>query len=237
MHWGYFWFICERRLRDLALSLLDRGKASDVAGFDISALAFSRLGHFVDLLNRWQGVQNLVSPETLEAVWWRHIADSLQLIRLMDSLSSADCLTQREGIDLGSGAGLPGLIVALATADRSDGLRYDMTLVESNNRKASFLRTVSRETGVQVSVLAQRIEHVKPVPKSFVTSRALAPIAILADLASGWLNLVAIGLFHKGGEIERELANWSDAACFAVVNHPSISYPNGRILEVRSRET
>ena len=150
------------------------------------------------------------------------------------------------GVDLGSGAGLPGMVLALAGYPTSDtdgtngpALALRMTLVEATGRKASFLRTVSRETSVPVTVDNRRIEAAGRAIKTdidFLTARALAPLDTLIKLADPWLVHGATGFFHKGGEYARELREWPDANAYDVVEHRSRIDPNSRILQITRRD-
>jgi 16S rRNA (guanine527-N7)-methyltransferase len=171
-------------------------------------------------------------------IWSRHITDSLQLLDIIDPWRSEPADDVLRGYDLGSGAGLPGAVLALVTADRQDLPVFEMTLVEANSRKAAFLRTVSRETGVRIKVEANRIEDVAktlPAP-DFITARALAPLPKLADLAKPWLQAGATAFFHKGGEYAREMAEWPDATNHDVVEKVSEIDPDSRVLRIDRRD-
>ncbi|MBO6675751.1 MAG: 16S rRNA (guanine(527)-N(7))-methyltransferase RsmG [Rhizobiales bacterium] len=218
----------------------------------------SNLLRFVDLLRSWQQAKNLVSRETLDQVWERHIADGLQLFPLIErwaESNSDDLAASRRGpiqvMDLGSGAGLPGLVFALARPDNPSGNGasdnkgagsshcFDVSLVEANGRKASFLRTVSRETGVPVTVINTRIDAVHGDPSlspDIITARALAPLPKLMGLADPWMAKGATAFFHKGGEYARELAEWTDASRHDVVEHVSVVDPSSRILQVTRKD-
>lgn len=229
------------------MGFLDEFAAEDRFGLETSCRnlqitlteqAQKRLLLLVSLLRKWQPAQNLVGRGTLADVWSRHVTDSLQLIDFIDEWAANTPAKSLVGYDLGSGAGLPGAVLALATADRTDKPVYDMTLVESNARKASFLRTVSRETGVRITVQATRIEEATatmPTP-DFITARALAPLAKLADLASPWMQGGATAFFHKGGEYVRELEEWSDASIHDVVEKVSKIDEASRLLRIGRRD-
>src|SRR5918998_4705045 len=133
----------------------------------VSRETLRRLNILAEELRRWQQVKNLVGPKTLDALWTRHIADSLQLLDLAPDA--------RTWVDLGSGAGFPGLVLGIAALER-DGMRVD--LVESNGRKCAFLRHVVRVTGAPVTVHEARVEAVIGRLKGadVVTARALAPL-------------------------------------------------------------
>jgi 16S rRNA (guanine527-N7)-methyltransferase len=149
----------------------------------------------------------LVGPKTLNEVWSRHIADSLQLLPLV--------VDAKIWLDLGSGAGFPGLVVAIAGAERG----LEVHLVESNDRKCAFLRHVARATGVAAEIHAERLEKVLPgfVGRADVVSaRALAPLTQLVAWTSPLLKTGTLGLFPKGRDLSVELTearkSWSFAA-------------------------
>ncbi len=159
----------------------------------VSRETAERLVVYVGELRRWQTVRNLVGPATLDEVWDRHISDSLQLASLSDAKS---------WIDLGSGAGLPGLIVSIARPD------IHVDLVESDGRKCAFLRETARLTGANVTIWDGRIEAVLPRLKrrpELVTARALAALPKLLELSESLLIKGATGLFPKGRTYESEL--------------------------------
>ncbi|WP_019402625.1 MULTISPECIES: 16S rRNA (guanine(527)-N(7))-methyltransferase RsmG [unclassified Chelatococcus] len=179
---------------------------------------------YVDLLRRWQDVKNLVGPRTLDHVWTRHIADSAQLLPLAP--------TARKWIDIGSGAGFPGLVLAILLRNREDG---EVHLVESNSRKCAFLRAVSRETGARAQVHAGRIEDVLPSlgQADVLTARALAPLTDLLDLGKDLLRTGAIGVFPKGQDLEAELTVAAKSWNIDYDIVPSVTDPQGRICIVR----
>ncbi|WP_370281424.1 16S rRNA (guanine(527)-N(7))-methyltransferase RsmG [Pseudooceanicola sp.] len=175
--------------------------ASTVLGADVPRETIERLEVYAELLRRWNPKINLVSPSTLVDLWTRHITDSLQL----------SALAKAEGhwVDLGSGGGFPGLVIAIANADRTASTT---TLVESDQRKATFLRTVIRETGVSADVIAQRIETVQPLSADVLTARALAPLDVLLSFAERHRAVDGTCLFPKGETWTQEVAaaevNW-----------------------------
>ncbi len=181
-----------------------------------------RLAAYLDLLRRWQRAINLVGRSTLADPWRRHMLDSAQL---------CDSLPDRGGplVDLGSGAGFPGLVLAILGAP-------DVHLIESDRRKAQFLREAARATGTPVTVHAQRIEEVAPFPAGAVTARALAPLPRLLDHAEPFLTPETVCLFPKGAAAKEEL----DSVChkwqtLAEVL-PSRADPSGvviRLMQVR----
>lgn len=202
----------------------DRDRALSVV--PVSRETAARLDIYVDLLKRWQTVTNLVAPSTLESVWTRHIADSAQLLALAPDAT--------RWVDLGSGGGFPGLVIALQLADIPDA---NVMLVESDQRKCAFMRAVVRETGARATVVAGRIETELPeLGQSSihaVTARALAPLANLVGMAEMLLMAGATGVFPKGRDVERELTGAPALHRFAVDLVPSRTDSKSRIVIVR----
>jgi 16S rRNA (guanine527-N7)-methyltransferase len=161
-----------------------------VAGVDVSRETLERLNRYLELLRRWQAAINLVGASTLADPWRRHILDCAQIAPHVPG-------TAGTVLDLGSGAGLPGLVLALL------GVR-DVQLVESDRRKAQFLREAARATGAQVTVHATRIEQLE-LRAEVVTARALAPLPRLLGLASHVLAPQGLCLFLKGQSALDEL--------------------------------
>ncbi len=157
-----------------------------------------RLHTYLALLRRWQARINLVGPKTLEDPWRRHFLDSAQLLPLMPPVVN-------RLVDLGSGAGFPGLVLAILSG-------VPVTLVESDQRKCAFLLEAARATTTTLEVLPARIESLAPGDADVVTARALAPLAKLISYAVNWLAPNGICLFPKGRSAADELTdaqkNW-----------------------------
>jgi 16S rRNA (guanine(527)-N(7))-methyltransferase RsmG len=177
-----------------------------------------RLAAFVDLLRRWNARINLVGRAEDPKLWERHVADSLQLAPLIPALT-------RHAIDLGSGAGFPGLVLAIVT-----GIPFD--LVEADHRKAAFLREAVRATRTDVRVHAARIEAVQLEPADLVTARALAPLPALLTLAYRFMPPDGVALFPKGAEADRELTEAGAAWNMRVERFPSRTDPAGTIFKL-----
>ena len=195
---------------------------------NVSRETQEKLGLLERELRRWQAIKNLVGPATLEHIWDRHIVDSLQLLDLAPNA--------RTWVDLGSGAGFPGLVLAIAGQAR--GLQ--MHLVESNSRKCSFLRHVARLTGASVTVHATRLETVIPsfVGKADVVSaRALASLTQLLEWTEPMLKAGTIGLFPKGRDAESELTEARKRWTFEADILPSCTDSEARILRITSIES
>ncbi|MEM9277531.1 MAG: 16S rRNA (guanine(527)-N(7))-methyltransferase RsmG [Pseudomonadota bacterium] len=191
--------------------------------YPVSRETFGRLQVYVERLSEWQKKTNLVAPSTLDEIWDRHIADSLQCVSI-----KPDC---RHWLDLGSGGGLPGLVIASIMADCPES---SVTLVESNQKKTAFLRQANRQMGVNAKVLTSRIEavDVEGLKPQTVTARALTALPNLLTLASPWLMNGAIGLFHKGREFERELAECNGLWSFDLIHHQSMINAESVVLEI-----
>jgi 16S rRNA (guanine527-N7)-methyltransferase len=183
--------------------------------------AADRLAILVSLLERWNAAINLVAPRSLADVWTRHIADSLQLLSFRPPGA-------RTWLDLGSGAGFPGMVAALALSETAPEVH--VTLVEADVRKAEFLRAVSRETKVEVTILAQRIEDLPPQAADTVSARALAPLTRLCAFAHPHLAPAGRAIFPKGAQAEAEIRAAERDWRFRVDRHASASDPAGTIL-------
>ncbi len=181
-----------------------------------------RFAIYAELLGRWQRIKNLVSPGTLTEVWTRHLADSAQIVPLMP-----DAL---RWVDIGSGAGFPGLVVAILIAGRP-GAHVD--LVEANARKCAFLREVARACGAPVTVHNDRVADVLPTLKSVdvLTARALAPLPDLLEMGKVLIDAGTTAIFLKSrGEVS------DDGDCgpqFVTRVLPSVTSKDGRILVLR----
>lgn len=151
-----------------------------------------RLEHFVALLHRWNRRINLIGASTVPQVWTRHIAQSASLADIVP--------LQGRWLDVGTGAGLPGFVLAIL-----GGGHLNMTLVESDTRKCEFLRAARREIGIDVEIVASRIEALPPHRADVVTARAFAPLAGLLDVMHRHEGPGGIGLFPKGAAWEDEV--------------------------------
>ncbi|MFS3134396.1 16S rRNA (guanine(527)-N(7))-methyltransferase RsmG [Gluconacetobacter sacchari] len=176
-----------------------------------------RLDRFAAILTRWNARINLVSPRDLPHLWDRHIADSLQLAALVPPGARL--------ADLGSGGGFPGLIIAIAT-------NADVTLIESDQRKAAFLREAARAAGARVTVLARRIEDIDIPPVQVVTARALAALPQLLEWSSRLLAPNGFCLFLKGRNVDDELTSTAADWHMAVSRLPSRTNADGTILKL-----
>lgn len=190
----------------------------------VSRETLDRLAKLETLLSKWNPVINLVAKSTLQHTWDRHILDSAQLFNLAPT-------TARHWVDMGSGGGFPGLVVACLAAD----LRPDMriTMIEADQRKATFLRQASRELGLTPNILATRIERTPPQAADILSARALAALPILLGFAARHLGAMGLALFPKGAVWRDEVAEARKDWHFDVTPHPSATDPQGAILAVK----
>lgn len=220
------------------------------AASNVSRETLARLVRYAALLEKWSGAINLVGRRTLPDLWRRHMLDSAQL---MDLLPPPPQGRARRLVDLGSGAGFPGLVLAILGAG-------EVHLVEADRKKVAFLREVARQTGTDVVLHPSRIESLAPLAAQVVTARALAPLPRLLDLAAPWLrppvqsepntiantpantepngseSVEAIALFLKGREVERELTDSTERWMMRTEVFPSRSDPSGRIVRIGGLE-
>jgi 16S rRNA (guanine527-N7)-methyltransferase len=207
----------------VALSLelaADRSRA--LALTPVSRETLDRLDRFVAVLLEWQQRMNLIASSTEPKLWTRHIADSLQLLALAPQA--------RIWVDLGTGAGFPGVVLACALAD-SQGTR--MHLVERSTKKAAFLREAVHATGAPAEVHAVRLEDFVEnlaAPVDVVTARALAPLAGLLAGTYPLLKTGTLGLFPKGQDVDAELTE--AAKCWSIQSSlaPSLTDPRAKIV-------
>ncbi|MGV0816964.1 16S rRNA (guanine(527)-N(7))-methyltransferase RsmG [Martelella sp. AMO21009] len=194
-------------------------------GIDVSRETEARLDGFVRHFEKWAKAINLVAPSTRQQIWDRHIADSAQLFQLAPE--------PRTWIDLGSGGGFPGIVTAVFLAEAGKGWVH---LVESNNKKASFLRTAIRETGARASVHPIRAETAPAEIEApqLMSARALASLDQLLNYAAPWFAADPSfrAFFHKGRDYQREIDKARDRWSFDLVKHESKVEPGSVILEI-----
>jgi 16S rRNA (guanine527-N7)-methyltransferase len=195
-------------------------------GFHVSRETIERLETHKRLLAEWSDRMNLVGPKELELYWSRHALDSAQLLALAPDAKA--------WVDLGSGAGFPGLVLACFMAERPDALVH---LVESTGKKCAFLAEVIERADLPAKVFNTRIEAFAAGPTRYdvVTARALAPLNRLIPYAKPILDRGAQGLFHKGADLDAELAAAKTVltgGAFRADVLESLSDPRGRIVRV-----
>lgn len=188
----------------------------------VSRETFEALSRFETEFLKWNQRINLAASSTLSDVWGRHILDSAQLIALAPGAT--------KWLDLGSGGGFPGLVLAFLMQDRAG--RID--LVESNRKKAAFLQAMIGEFNLPARVIARRIEDAPAFADQpqMVTARALAALPLLLQLASPWLSAGATALFHKGRDYRAEVEESSQRWSFDLIEYRSSVDPEGVVLEI-----
>lgn len=187
---------------------------------NVSRETLARLECYAALLKKWNRRINLVGRGTVEDLWRRHMLDSAQLLPLIpDSAASL--------ADLGSGAGFPGLVLAIC------GVK-NVHLIESDRKKCAFLREVARETRARVIIHNKRIEEIESFQVDIITSRALAPLPKLLDMAGLFTKKHSILLFLKGKHVDRELTVAAKEWNMRVDRIPSHTDPEGTILRLEA---
>jgi 16S rRNA (guanine527-N7)-methyltransferase len=218
----------QTRKRADASTALAADREAALALIPVSRETLARLDRFVAALLTWQRRINLIAPATVPKLWTRHVADSLQLLPLAPNA--------RIWVDMGSGGGFPGLAIACALAD-TPGARVH--LIESNGKKAAFLREAVRLTGAPAVVHQARIEQMGATLDErvdVVTARAVAPLTDLLALAEPWLKSGAQALFPKGQDVGAELTEASKSWNIEAVLVPSKTDPHARIVKVDRSE-
>ncbi|MQB45569.1 16S rRNA (guanine(527)-N(7))-methyltransferase RsmG [Rhizobium sp. ICMP 5592] len=197
----------------------------ELNGVRVSRETQGRLQHFAELFQKWAKTINLVAPSTIDDLWRRHIADSAQIFQLHPKPA--------RWVDLGSGGGFPGIITAILLAEQKDG---HVDLVESNQKKAAFLRVCLRECEARGAVHAVRIEEAPKIIADcdVISARALAELDMLLDYAAPWVerNENLRLLLHKGRDYEREVQKARGRWEFDLVKHNSVVESDSVILEL-----
>ena len=190
---------------------------------DVSRETIERMAIHHRLLEQWNPRINLVSRTSLAEAWHRHFADSAQLWRFRPP-------DARRWLDLGSGAGFPGLVIAAIAAERAPGLH--IRLVESDQRKAVFLRAVIHAANLSATVHDMRVEALPPLAADVVSARALARLPTLLGFAQKHRAAAGICLFPKGETVHNEIAEARRDWRFDAVLHPSLTDPRAAIVEI-----
>ncbi|RCW20368.1 16S rRNA (guanine527-N7)-methyltransferase [Ciceribacter lividus] len=197
----------------------------DIIGLRVSRETSERLSLFAELFRKWSRAINLVATSTKDDLWARHIADSAQVFALSPE--------PKQWVDLGSGGGFPGVITAILLAETGAGWVH---LVESNHKKASFLRIALSETGARGSVHACRIEeaHSEIQHCDAISARALAALDTLLDFAEPWAerNPDLRYFFHKGRDYQSEVDKAHGRWSFDLLQHQSAIEADSVILEI-----
>lgn len=191
--------------------------------FNVSRETMQRLKTYESLLLRWNPAINLVSNATLPHIWDRHFADSAQIWDMRSD-------SARNWLDLGSGAGFPGLVIAVLAAEQAPDLH--VTLVESDARKATFLANTAREMQIDVTIHTERAENLVPQDADIISARALAPLNKLLGYAARHRSGRSICLFPKGANHDCELTQARKCWTFDLQKTPSKTGSGGVILKI-----
>jgi len=202
---------------------LDASVMAMVEELNVSRETLARLSAYQALLIKWQKKTNLVASSTIDDYWSRHVGDSIQCRDINPDA--------HHWVDIGSGGGFPGLVIAAGFAGQSD---HSMVLVESNAKKCAFLREVSRKLGLETKVVNDRIEKYIRTDNApdVVTARALANLNVLLCYCEPWISAECVGLFHKGREYRKEIEDCYDKWQFDLVEHRSKVSEESVILEI-----
>ncbi len=191
----------------------------------VSHETFKKLSAYLDLLNHWNKTHNLVGPATMKDPWRRHILDSAQIVRHLDCDNNRDFAQSLTLVDLGSGAGLPGLVLAIL----SEAVVH---LIECNHKKCAFLTQAAAITNAQIIIHCHRIEDMKPIAADIITARALASLNSILGYAYHLSGSSARLIALKGKTWQDELADARTMWDCTVRTQSSISDPYGRLLDI-----
>jgi 16S rRNA (guanine527-N7)-methyltransferase len=195
-------------------------------GLNVSRETQDRIARFCDMVLQWNSTINLIAPLTVAHLYERHVMDSAQLTKFAPDDFGA-------WLDIGSGGGFPGIVIAAMLAETAPSAR--VVLVESDKRKSVFLTQAIRALYLQTTVIAERIERVDPQEADVISARALAPLPKLLGLAAPHLRPGGICIFPKGQNCEAEIADARrDGWHFVADRHKSETDPNGTILVLRN---
>ena len=197
--------------------------APDDAASGVSRETIASLKRFEDLIRRWSKAINLVSPSTLDTLWSRHILDCLQIVDLLPT-------APQRYVDFGSGAGLPGIVVAAGLSER--GSDTEITLVESDKRKSAFLMTAARELGLRLNVRSERIESLHSLRADAISARALAPLTRLLAYQERHGLADCVGIYPKGTQVATEIEEALEDWRFTCERRPSKTSPDSTILMI-----
>lgn len=200
-------------------------ESSALDRLSVSRETNDRLEALETLLKKWNPAINLVSKKSLSDAWRRHIIDSAQLFALAPAHVD-------HWVDLGSGGGFPGLVIAVLAAEFDPARR--ITLVEADQRKCAFLREAARQLGVKVDVRADRIESLAPLGADVLSARALAALQMLCGFCDRHLSPDGVALFPKGASYQDELADARHHWTFDVTVHPSDTEASAVVLEMKA---
>jgi 16S rRNA (guanine527-N7)-methyltransferase len=202
---------------------MTRPSEHQLLSFDVSRETLERLEDYEHLIRKWNPTINLVSKASLGDLWQRHIVDSAQIFPLFP-------MDARRCVDIGSGGGLPGIVLAVISSEMAPERRF--TLVEADQRKATFLRQAVRSMGLKVEVVSSRIETLSPLDAEVLTARALAPLSRLMVVAQKHVGVGGVCIFPKGETYLQEIDAARKEFTFECEITQSLTDPKGAILKV-----
>lgn len=189
---------------------------------NVSRETFDKLAAFAELVRKWNPKINLVSKNSLDDLWQRHILDSVQVFELAEG--------EGHWVDLGSGGGFPGIVVAILNQEEQN---FQVTMVESDQRKCAFLRTAIRELGLTALVKTERIEQLDGLGADILSARALADLTQLLDFTELHLNSDGTALFPKGQNWRSEDSDAKQVWAYALEAVESKTNPTASILKIK----
>jgi 16S rRNA (guanine527-N7)-methyltransferase len=189
---------------------------------NVSRETFDKLAAFAELVRKWNPKINLVSKNSLDDLWQRHILDSVQVFELAEG--------EGHWVDLGSGGGFPGIVVAILNQEAQT---FQVTMVESDQRKCAFLRTAIRELGLTALVKTERIEQLDGLGADILSARALADLTQLLDFTELHLNSDGTALFPKGQNWRSEDSDAKQVWSYALEAVESKTNPTAAILKIK----
>lgn len=195
-----------------------------VGGLNVSRETMADLEKFTALVLKWTLKINLISAAAQVDIWDRHVVDSVQIYQYAPA-------NYHLWLDIGSGGGFPGIVAAVLAKEFAPKARF--ILIESDQRKATFLRTAIRELGLSASVTADRIENVACLDADVVSARALGSLPLLLPLISSHLAPNGTAILHKGKQVDQEVAEARQDWRFDLEERPSLTDPDGRILLIQ----
>lgn len=196
----------------------------ELGGADVSRETIGELQDFAALVLKWTPKINLISASSKDSIWDRHIVDSVQIYRHAPH-------DLRLWLDIGSGGGFPGIVAAIMGKSQHPDAQF--VLIESDQRKAAFLRTAIRELGLAASVLADRIEDLPPIDADVVSARALGSLSMLLPLIAYHMRPDGTAILHKGKQVATEIAEARRDWRFDLEEAPSLTDPDGRLLLIQ----
>jgi 16S rRNA (guanine527-N7)-methyltransferase len=195
----------------------------NIGGVDVSRETFDQLETFVALVEKWTPKINLISKSSIPQIWDRHIADSAQIFDLAP--------TQGHWLDIGSGGGFPGIVVAILS--KGGGFGHRFTLIESDQRKCAFLRTASRELSLNIDVLPKRIEDVTSLQADVLTARALTDLTALLGFGDLHLKSGGTAIFPKGMTWQNEHTDAQNRWSYQCEAIKSVTNPAAAVLKIQ----